>query len=215
MTALKTACGAAPEIRLDELRVVAYYNTTIPVTTTVVNTVTLPDVNLRGPGTACAGGVGNCANADGAVLNPRGFWGTLNSQGAENVNGDAHQPYYDTRTGQVAPGCGTITAVRACYDPNEYYNYAVEVPQGATGNIWIYDPGFCDVNTDRGTGDRWFGGTAGVTTMYEVWDTNNTLYDRGDDGVGFAGTTPNASSGSLFRNMNAGDSSMGGDNSQR
>ncbi len=213
LTAVKSACGAAPEIRLDELRVVAYYNTTIPVTTTTTTTTPVADINLQGPGTACNLGVASCAKADGAILNPRGFWGTLNSQGAENVNGDAHQPYYDTRTGQVSPGCGTITAVRACYDPNEYYNYAVEVPQGATGNVWIYDPGFCDVNTDRGTGDRWFGGTAGVTTTYEVWDTNNTLYDRGDDGVGFVGTTPNATSGGLFRNMSAGDSTMGGDTS--
>ncbi len=39
----------------------------------------------------------------GPILNPRGFWGTLNTQGAENVNGDAHQPYYDTRTGGDQP----------------------------------------------------------------------------------------------------------------
>ena len=213
LTAVKGCTTAGLEIRLDSLRVVATYNTTYIVMVPTPTTTTLTDVNLRGPGTACSTGVSGCANADGAVLNPRGFWGTLNSQGAENVNGDAHQPYYDTRTGQVAPGCGTITAVRACYDPNEYYNYAVEVPAGATGNVWIYDPGFCDVSTDRGTGDRWFGGTAGVTTMYEVWDTNNTLYDRGDDGVGFAGTTPNATSGNLFRNMSAADTTMGGDTS--
>ncbi len=212
LTAVKGCATAGLEIRLDHLRVVASYNTTYMVNVPTPTTTTLTDVNLRGPGSTCPTGLSDCYNADGAVLNPRGFWGTLNTQGAENVNGDAHQPYYDTRTSQISPNCNTISTVRACYDPTEYYNYAVEIPQGATGSVWVYDPGFCDVNTDRGTGDRWFSGSSGVTTTYEVWDTNNTLYDRSDDGIGSPpdGTVPNATSGGKFRNMAASDTSMAG-----
>ena len=212
VTAVK-GCGGTPELRLDRIRVAFWYTSTIPTPVTTTTTTPIPDVDLRGPGTNCAGAAANCANADGATLNPRGFWGTLNTEGAENVNGDAHQPYYDTATSQISPACNTISTVRACYDPNEYYNYAIEMPQGATlGEVWIYDPGFCDVNVDRGTGDRWFNGSNGVTTMYELWDTANTLYDRSDDGLGTPpdGTIPNASSGNLFRNMSASDTTMAG-----
>ena len=116
-------------------------------TTTTVQT-NLPDVNLQGPGTACVG-IASCNNADGAVLNPRGFWATMNTEGAENVNGDAFQPYYDTATSTTNPA----------YDATTYYNYAVEVPAGASGSVYVYDPVFCAVTPAKGTGDRWFGGS--------------------------------------------------------
>ena len=214
LTAVKACSGGATagiELGLDRLRVIAHYNTTKPTTTTTTTTTPIADKNLQGPGTACAGGVANCFVADGSNLNPRGFWGTLNTQGAENVDGDAHQPNYDTVGGTLSPNCNTITTVRACYDPHEYYNYAIEMAPGSTnGSVYIYDPNFCSVNVDKGTGDRWFSGTAGVSTVYEVWDTNNTLYDRGDDGIGSSGTTPNATSGALFKNMSWSDPTMGG-----
>ncbi len=62
----------------------------------------------------------------GQVLNPRGFWGTMNTQGAENVDGDAFQPYYDTRTSGVALTCPTATP-KACHGPDDFYNYAIEM----------------------------------------------------------------------------------------
>ena len=75
----------------------------------------------QGPGTACTSGKAQCREADGVALNPRGFWGMVNTQGAENVNGDAYQTGYDQRsTSAVAPACSSVTTSnRACYDAAE------------------------------------------------------------------------------------------------
>ncbi len=57
----------------------------------------------------------------------------MNTEGAANINGDAFQPYYDTPTSGVAPACASATGDRACYDADNYYNYAVEMPPGSIG----------------------------------------------------------------------------------
>jgi len=169
-------------------------------------TTNITDANLKGPLTACASGVTNCFQADGSVLNPRGFWATMNSQGAANVNGDAHSAYYDTVGSTVSPGCDTITTLRACYDATNYYNYAVEMPPGSTnGSVYIFDPGFCAVAIDKGTGDRWYSGSNPVSTWYDLYNTNNAIYDNR--------TPPQtlvATSGTLFKRIAASDSTMGG-----
>jgi hypothetical protein len=86
-----------------------------------------------------------------------------------------------------------------------YYNYAFEMPPNTTGGaIYVYDPVFCATAVNRGTGDRWFGGSAPVTSVFEVYNTNNSLYTNDDDGA------PIATSGALFKNIDASDSTMGG-----
>jgi hypothetical protein len=136
------------------------------------------------------------------ALNPRGFWATLNTQGAENVNGDAYQAGYDTRTSTTSPACPASN--QACYDGTNYYNYAIEMPPGATnGRVYVYDPQFCAVNVNRGTGDRWFGGSVAVSTFYTLYDTESSLYDLAED-------TELAFSGDRFRTMDWDDSTMGG-----
>ena len=71
----------------------------------------------------------------------------MNTEGAANINGDAFQPYYDTPTSGVAPSCSVATGDRACYDADNYYNYAVEMPPGSTGGaVYVYDPQFCAVS---------------------------------------------------------------------
>lgn len=199
-------CGNSRTFNVDMLDVRITWNYTVPVTTTTTVTSNVPNQNLRGPGSACTTGKTQCYEADGVALNPRGFWGTLNTQGAENINGDAHQTNYDTRTGGVAPNCSAITdPLRACYDPNEYYNYAIEMPAGATnGAVYVYDPGFCAVDENKGTGDRWFSGSSAVSTFYTLYNTQGTLSEIGDDGA------PIAASDFRFRNMDADDSTMGG-----
>jgi hypothetical protein len=199
------SCSSTRTFSIDMVDVrVTWDFTTAASTTTVTSNVA--DQNLRGPGSTCTSGKTQCYEADGVALNPRGFWGTLNTQGAENINGDAHQPYYDTRTGGVAPACSSVTDPdRACYDANEYYNYAIEMPAGSTGGaVYVYDPGFCAVDEDKGTGDRWFGGNAAVSTFYTLYNTQGTLSEIGDDGA------PIAASDFRFRNMDADDSTMGG-----
>jgi Flp pilus assembly protein TadG len=189
------SCSASNEIRLDMLEVRATY--TVDTTTTTTSTVTtvLPDQNLQGPGTACAT-VAGCYAADGATLNPRGFWGTMNTQGAASINGDAYQPYYDTVGGATNPE----------YDGSEFYNYAVEMPPGATnGAVFVYDPVFCNTAVNKGTADRWFSGAGDrVSSFFELYDTQGTLYETTDDG------SPLASSDGLFRGISAADTTMGG-----
>lgn len=203
LTAVKGCATGGTSLRLDQLRVIAYYNVDTTTTTTSTQQTNLTDVNLQGPGSACPLGVANCYNADGPNLNPRGFWGTMNTQGAANVNGDAFQPFYDTPTSTAAVTCANAGVGQACYDADNYYNYAVEMPQGTSnGSVYIYDPGFCSVAVGKGTGDRWFGSGA-VTSTYELYDTKNTLYDQSDDSL-------LATTGSLFKNMNATDTTMGG-----
>ena len=80
----------------------------------------------------------------------------MNTEGASNVNGDAYQPKYDTAGSTVAPLCPSGPG-RSCYDPKNYYNYGVEMPPGSTnGYVYVFDPGFCATQNDKGTGDRWF-----------------------------------------------------------
>lgn len=191
------ACGTSgTQLRVDQIEVRAdflYDRWNPPVTTTTYSAIT--DQVLGRPGTACAGVV-NCYLPDGAVLTPRGFWGTMNTQGAESINGDAYQPVYDDNTSPLLNN--------ASYDSANYYNYAVEMPPNSTGgSVYIFDPVFCATYLEKGTADRWFSGTGTpVSSFYELYDTQGTLYDPGDDGV------PIASSGGLFRDIDGYDRLM-------
>jgi hypothetical protein len=125
----------------------------------------------------------------------RGFWGTMLSQGAEDVNGDAYLPNYETRTSVQNPD----------YRPALYYNYAVQMPQGSSGGeVWLFDPVFCATGAQYGTGDRWFGGNRGaMSAFYDLYDTRNTPYDESDDNLV-------ATSGNLFRRSLGSDESLSG-----
>jgi hypothetical protein len=184
-------------------------NLIVRVTYTVVTTSAPADKALKGPGSTCANGLADCKNPDGAVLNYRGFWATMNTEGAANVNGDAFQPYYDTPTSTAAPACPTAS-IRACYDNKTYYNYAIDMPAGTNnGFVYIFDPQFCATQLQSGTGDRWFGGNSGVSSWYELYNTNNTPYNLLDD-TAIAG----GQSGAKFTNLNGSDTSMGGPGGQ-
>jgi Flp pilus assembly protein TadG len=172
-------CAAAIVHRIDHLRVRVTYDYTTTTSTFI------PDVNVASP--------------YGAALTPRGFWGTMLTEGAESINGDAYSPFYDTRTGSNNPN----------FDPTTYYDYAVEMPAGSSsGEVWIFDPGFCAVASDMGTGDRYFGntntnGSNEISAYYLLYDTKNTLYDATDD-------TLSATSGTTFANLAASDQTMNG-----
>ena len=124
-------------------------------------------------------GVQNITDPFGGTLRRQNFWGSMQSQGAPNIQGDAFMTYYNTRT----------SATNAAYDPNAYYQYGVEIPTGASnGRVWVFDPGFCDTSTSAGTGENWtVGGSNGagtpraVSSFFVVYDTNNTPYDVSDD----------------------------------
>lgn len=195
----KGSCAAARFARVDTLNVRVTYTD---------NVTTAPaDKQLRGPGTTCLNALSDCKNPDGAVLNYRGFWATMNTEGAANINGDAYQPYYDVATSTVAPACPTAQ-LRACYDNINYYNYAVDMAAGSTnGLVYIFDPQFCATQINSGTADRWFGGNTGVSSWYELYNTNNTPYNLADD-------TLIVTTGGKFTNLNGSDTSMGGPSGQ-
>jgi hypothetical protein len=174
---VKPSCASSMVHRIDLVVLRVHYRTT--------SSVFVPDANVASP--------------YGDALAPRGFWGTMLSQGAEDINGDAYLPRYESRTSFTNPE----------YDPGNYYDYAVEIPAGATGGeVWIYDPVFCatDGSGAYGTGDRWFGGTNAMSAFYELYDTQSTPYDLTDD-------TQVATSGTLFRSIRASDQSLGGPSS--
>jgi hypothetical protein len=170
----------------------------------------LGDVEQKGPGTPCPAVVplNRCFQPNGSSLNPHDFWGTMNTEGAANVNGDAYMPYYDTNTSAVSPACATITTERACYDATNYYNYAIEMAPGSTnGSVYIFDPEFCATATNKGTADRWFSGSSAVSSYFELYNTNNQIYVNSAPPQ-----TLIASSGTLFQQIAASDSTMGGPN---
>ncbi|HEV7200611.1 MAG TPA: pilus assembly protein TadG-related protein [Candidatus Limnocylindria bacterium] len=137
------------------------------------------------------------------ALNARGLWGTFINQGAEKVNGDAYLPKWDPRT----------SGTNAEYNPNQYYNYAIEMPAGATaGEVWIFDPAMCATDTGGqfGTGDRFFGGsTAATSAYYTLWNTFNTPFDLGDDTL----ANPVSRAHNIFANQQADDDTLFGSGS--
>jgi hypothetical protein len=144
-------------------------------------------------------------------LRRQNFWGSMQSQGAPNIQGDAFMTYYDKRT----------SATNGSYDPTAYYQYGVDIPAGATnGKIWVYDPGFCDTTTAAGTGENWtVGGANGnsnprpVSSFFDVLDTNNTPYDYSDDSSvgGFGNDYRQSNYQDLTARFAAGDDSVSGD----
>src|SRR5919201_1278526 len=114
---------------------------------------------------------GACPNVTSATgsgsLASQGFWGTVETKGAERANGDAYSTYYNGNP-----------VLNAGYDPNGY-SYIVELPEGTTGGaVWIFDPIFCATGHRStaqfqrlGTGDFWIStaSTRSVTTEFKLW----------------------------------------------
>ncbi|MEA2661511.1 MAG: hypothetical protein QOH08_1083 [Chloroflexota bacterium] len=141
----------------------------------------------------CADGVatpGGCTNLPSATgsgnLTTQGFWGAVESHGAQRANGDAFSTGFDT----PEPG-----GINAGYDPLGY-SYIVEFPTGTTnGKVYVFDPIFCPtgagtsggVNGRRlGVGDAYLvaPGSAAqrqMTTEFKLWDMNGTPYSTTDD----------------------------------
>ena len=187
LTAIKGCATAGVQLIVDEIIVRVFYNLETVTTTT---TTTLQQVNVTGPG--------------GQTLTPQKFWGAMQSQGAPNIQGDAYMTKYETRTSALN-GLDS-TNPDANYAWQDYYNYAVEIPAGASnGAIYVYDPGFCDGTTQAGTGENWtVGGANGnstrepVSAYFSVYDTQETLLNSQDD-------TFVSGSGTNYRRMSGQD----------
>ena len=122
------------------------------------------------------------------------FWAAAEAQGTNRSAGDAYGTYYNPSPTQNNQ-----------YDANGY-QYAIEVPAGAgSTNVDLYDPTFCAVDDQKGTGDHWINwdlsGWPAVSTYYTLWsDPAATPLDYSDDVVVTA-------SGTLFENKRQVDKS--------
>jgi len=123
------------------------------------------------------------------------FWAAAMSQGANRTYGDAYGTYYNPNP-----------TLNNQYD-SRGYQYAIEVPVGAGAtNIDLYDPTFCAVDDQKGTGDHWIAwnqtGWPAVSIYYTLWsDPASTPLDYSDD-------VQVASSGTLFENKRQVDKSV-------
>jgi Flp pilus assembly protein TadG len=178
---LTWSCSTGRTVSLDLLEVHVHYTSDVTTTTTSIE-----QVDVESP--------------EGDVLAPQNFWGALQSQGAPNIQGDAYMTWYDTRTSTANPQ----------YDAANYYQYAIEFPAGTSnGEVWVFDPGFCETGTARGTGEYWavggangYGSRQPISTYYRLYDTNNTPYDVSDD-------TQAGTSGSSYRRLFFSDHDLG------
>jgi hypothetical protein len=172
-----SGCGASRTAQVDTLRVRVSYG--IDTTTQTTSYTNDGRQDLKGP--------------NNETIRNQGFWGSMQSQGAPNIQGDAYMTKYDTRTG----------VLNASYDPDQFYQYGIDMPAGSSnGRVWVYDPGFCDVSSSLGTGESWtIGGSNGAATpapissWFDLYDTNATPYDTADD-------TAVASFGNTYRRSN-------------
>jgi Flp pilus assembly protein TadG len=131
-------------------------------------------------------------------LNSAGFWGAAFTRGGDSRNGDAYLPFRVSGP----------TANNAEYDASGY-GYAVEVPAGGGGHVYLFDAGFCAMPANgsgrAGTGDEWTGNLGGtnpapVTTYFNLYDQNGTPFLLTDDVLVWA-------SGTRFENMMQSDKS--------
>jgi hypothetical protein len=183
-----SGCPNNRSVALDQLEVRVDYEFDDVTTTTSIE-----DVDVLAPD-------------DVTVLEPQLFWGSLQSQGSPNVQGDAYMTYYDRRTDR------TNTA----YSAESFYHYGIEFPPGSSnGEVWVYDPGFCNVDSDKGTGEFYtLGGSNGsssfnpVSTYYDLWNTHNTPFDYNDD----IATGTVGSFGTDYRRLRLRDTDLDTDN---
>jgi Putative Flp pilus-assembly TadE/G-like len=113
------------------------------------------------------------------TMTAHGFWGSILTQGADIVNGDAYMPKFNGSGANPNP-----------QDTLNYYNYTVLMPKGTTnGKVYIFDPAFCATDQVQGTGEVWLGGSGAVSTYYELYNTLNQPYNLGaQQDLGGSGT---------------------------
>ncbi len=125
--------------------------------------------------------------------NTGNYWAAAMSQGANRGYGDAYGTYYNPSP-----------TLNNQYDARGY-QYTIDVPVGAGAtNVDLYDPTFCAVDANKGTGDHWISGSTypGMSTYYTLWsDPAETPLDYSDD-------VQVASSGTLFENESQADKSV-------
>ncbi len=197
-TANKGCGSSSTSLNVDMLEVRVSWD--LATTTTTTTTVLIDDAPVPPP------------PGQAAITRPQKFWGAMQSQGAPNIQGDAFMTKYSTRKSVTNAVGGTDPDTY--YDYNDYYNYAVEIPAGGGGTVWVYDPGFCDGTSSAGTGEYWtVGGSNGassrnpISAYFDLLNTHQTMLDTSDD-------TLVASTGNTYRRLSYEDHVIFGAKSQ-
>jgi Flp pilus assembly protein TadG len=166
-------CSSLRQVNLDQLLVRVSYTTTSTTTTTTQTT-------------------GAVTSPTGGTLASQGMWAAVITKGGNRENGDQFSPQNDNSS------ISGHTSTNPDYSPLGY-DYTVLI-NGGGGQVKIFDATFCETGPngsggDMGAGDHWIGGSPnGVTTLYTLWNENNTPYDTTDD-------TLVATSGTTFANQ--------------
>ena len=196
LTSVKGCSTSGIKFNVDQLQVRVSF---VIFTTTTTTTIEVKDI--KGP--------------HDETLVPQNFWASVGSQGWPTTRGDAYLSYYLSRPAtpgsQSSPG-GTPNSQFA---PSIYYNYAVELPSG--GDIYIFDPGFCNQANSLGTSETWVTtGTNGpadpnsrrpISSQYNLFkDAQQTPYNYEDDQWV-------TSSDNLFKRSNRNDNGSAGTDS--
>ena len=136
----------------------------------------------------------------GSTLSSQGFWGAIITSGGSRENGDEFSPLNDNAS------IAGHTSTNPEHDTGGY-DYTVII-NGSGGQVQLFDPTFCAEGSNgsggtMGTGDHWIAGSPNpVTTVYSLWNENNTPYTTTDD-------TPVATSGNLFAGQVQADYTQG------
>ena len=107
--------------------------------------------------------------------NSGNFWAAAEAQGTNRSAGDAFGTFYNPNP-----------TLNNQFDQRGYM-YAIDVPAGAGAtNVDLYDPAFCAVDDQKGTGDHWISwnaaGWPAVSTYYTLGsDPASTPLDYTDD----------------------------------
>jgi Flp pilus assembly protein TadG len=131
-------------------------------------------------------------------INSQGLYDSVITKGGNTANGDAYGPAYDDFGGRTT---------NPTYSPAGVY-YEVLIPTGdSNGSVYVFDPGYCAVDSSYGAGDHWIAGnTNPVSTYYNLWNTNGNVYASSQ-------FTLVTASGTRFESQTASDTTLGGPSS--
>jgi Putative Flp pilus-assembly TadE/G-like len=171
LTSVKGCATAGIKFNVDQLQVRVTY---VIYTTTITTTIDV--VDIKGP--------------HNETLVPQNFWASVGSQGWPTTRGDAYLSSYLARPTTPGTSSSPGGTPNTQFAPSTYYNYAVELPSG--GDIYIFDPGFCNQASGLGTSETWVStGTNGppdpnsrrpISSQYNLFkDAQRTPYNYLDD----------------------------------
>ncbi len=142
-------------------------------------------------------------NLNPGTADDENFWAAVNGYCAGHESGDlvmARNESYTIATGPAVQ-CNNGSAQTADYDPDGYL-YAIRVPSAQPSlKLEVYDAGYDNVGSspDLNLTSSLAPENQVVSTVYEVYDTDDTPFDSGDNPL-LTTTTVTAANNATFKN---------------